>query len=178
MTLREELNLAELAKKGDKPAVGALWDAITPKLFGYLVNTLRDRALAEDVLQETWLKAITAMDKFENRQVRFSAWLFAIARNVCREHWRTQNRTVAVTDEELETTAGSADHVSRLNNEMDLDRVLENLSDDDKEILRLRYIAGLAFSEIGKILKTSSIAARVRVHRAIGRARAVTQTKK
>jgi RNA polymerase sigma-70 factor (ECF subfamily) len=83
-----------------------------------------------------------------------------------------------VTDEELETTAGSADHVSRLNNEMDLERILKNLSDDDQEMLRLRYLAGLAFNEIGKILKISSIAARVRVHRATRRARAVTQTKK
>jgi RNA polymerase sigma-70 factor (ECF subfamily) len=177
MTLKEELRLAELAKLGDKPAVGALWDAITPKLFGYLINTLRDRALAEDMLQETWLKAIAAMDRFENRQIRFSAWLFAIARNVCREHWRTNNRVISVPDEELETAAGSADFVSELDNDMDLTRAINTLAAEEQEILRLRYLAEFTFEEISRVLEISSIAARVRLHRAIKKARLANQIK-
>lgn len=176
MTLQEELNLAEQAKIGDKQAVGALWDAITPKLFGYLVNTLRDRALAEDILQETWLKAITAINQFENRQIRFSAWLFAIARNLCRENWRRQNRVTAMPGEELETVADKINQAEISSDFLYVSKILEQLSPEDRELLRLRYLADLAFNEIGRLLEISSVAARVRVHRALGRARALTQT--
>lgn len=50
--------MAEVDKT--KEMLGALWDATMPKLYGYLVNVLRDKALAEDILQSTWAKALEA----------------------------------------------------------------------------------------------------------------------
>src|SRR3989344_3676687 len=72
------------------------WEAITPKLFGYLVNVLRDKTLAEDIFQTTWIKAIEALPKFEQRGKGFGAWLFAIARNECKQYWRKANREVPI----------------------------------------------------------------------------------
>ena len=71
------------------------WDEITPKLYGYLINVLRDKPLAEDILQTTWMKAIKAMPSFQSDKGGLSAWLFAIAKNECKQHWRKSNHEVA-----------------------------------------------------------------------------------
>ena len=171
MTIKEELAFVAEAQAGQREAVGALWENITPKLYGYLVNVLREPVLAEDILQETWLKAITALPKFRSQGVRFSAWLFAIAKNECRSHWRTNKRETSLPEEELD----GANITPRVNapnaNSVLINQIITKLSPDDQEILRLRYIAELSFDEISKVMNVSLVGARVRIHRALGRAR-------
>jgi len=165
MSPEEELVLVLRAQNGEREALSKIWDVATPKLYGYLVNVVREPALAEDLLQQTWLKAISALSRFRPRGVRFSAWLFAIARNECRQHWRSTNRhgLPEVREE------GSSDPQT-LEEKIFVDTVLEALSEEDREILRLRYLADLSFKDIAQILVISPIAARVRVHRALSRA--------
>src|SRR3989344_2116751 len=85
----QEKTLVLRAQRGDRDALGELWDILTPKLFGYLVNVTHSQTLAEDILQKTWLRAIKALSRFQQRNISISAWLFAIARNECRQYWRT-----------------------------------------------------------------------------------------
>lgn len=176
MILQEELLLVDRAKTGEKAAISNLWDAITPKLYGYLVNVTREPNLAEDILQETWLKAIAGLSKFQPRGVRFSAWLFAIAKNECRQHWRKGNREI-LTDEYEDTDQSIIKPREALEQNILLDDVLKKLSEEDQELLRLRYIGELSHKEIAKILMISIIAARVRIHRALGRARVILENK-
>ena len=63
MDQQQELTLVKRAQSGDKEALGMLWDALTPKLFGYLVNVTRNKTLAEDLLQVV---------HFEEEQLRFA----------------------------------------------------------------------------------------------------------
>ncbi|HYE59649.1 MAG TPA: RNA polymerase sigma factor, partial [Candidatus Kapabacteria bacterium] len=134
---------------------------------------LRDTHLAEDILQETWLKAIRKIDQFQPRNVRFSAWLFAIARNECREHWRKNKKTVVVDDTDIPdlfvVKEMSTDSIF-------VEELLTGLDEEDREILRLRYIADLPFKEVARVLSISPIAARVRVHRALAKARSNIET--
>jgi len=167
MNLQQEQELVLKAQAGDREALGALWDAFTPKLFGYLINTTRDKTLAEDLLQSTWLKAISALPQFKSRGVSLSAWLFAIARNECRQYWRKSSR---------EETFNPAQHDREVgNNQQDdnllVGQILSKLSFDDREIIRLRYIADLSVNDIAKVLNINFVAVRVRLHRAIARAR-------
>jgi len=154
----------------DKDYISALWDMITPKLYGYLVNTLRDRNLAEDMLQNTWLKAIEALPKFGNSgETNFSAWLFAIARNECKQHWRKQGREIPF-DPEIHD---KAEVDSKQEDKILVEQILAILSENERELLRLRYIAGLPLNNIAKILKINPIAVRVRMHRAISHAKVI-----
>ena len=173
MTLKEELALVNIAKTGDKNAVSSLWGDITPKLYGYLVNTLRDNSLADDILQETWLKALSSLHKFQPQGIKFSACLFAIARNECRQHWRKNNKTVILEeDEQTENVPDSFIARENLNDKIFVDEILEKLPESDREILRLRYISEFSFKEVAQILNLSPIAARVRVFRALSKAKA------
>jgi len=155
----------------NKDNLSALWDEITPKLYGYLVNTLRDKSLAEDILQNAWLKAIEGISRYRESDAGFSAWLFAIARNECRQHWRKSGREVpfdpALHDKE-EASSGQEDKIF-------LEQVLAKMSADDRELLRLRYIAGLPLNQIAKILKINGVTVRVRMHRAIAGAKTLLQ---
>lgn len=167
MTLTEEQVLVQKAQEGDGAALGLLWDEFSPKLFGYLVNVLRDKPLAEDVFQTTWLKATEKLSSFHMQGISLSAWLFAIAKNECRQHWRKAQRPeVAVSDGEPVTDTRGELYAKLL-----AEQILEKLSEDDRELLRLRYIADLSTKEIARVLNINSIAVRVRVSRAVSRAR-------
>ncbi|MFA6585972.1 MAG: RNA polymerase sigma factor [Candidatus Paceibacterota bacterium] len=148
----------------NKDDIAVLWDTITPKLYGYLVHVLHDKNLAEDVLQTTWLKAIEALPNFKERAgASFSSWLFAIARNECKQHWRKVGREVSfdptIHDKEIFN--------SKTEDLIFVDQIMKHLSSKDRELVRLRYIADLPLNEIAKILKVSPITIRVRMHRTL-----------
>jgi len=169
MTINEELALVRSVKNGDKDSLSLLWEDINPKLYGYLVNVLRDKNNADDILQETWMRAIENIEKFRDRGVRFSAWLFAIARNECKQYWRKNNKlNVGLDGMELDVPVKVAE---MLENNVLVDEILKNLSADEQEILRLRFIGQLDFKEIAKVLEISIISSRVRLHRALKKAR-------
>lgn len=146
--------------------VAALWDMYTPKLYGFLVASLRNTALAEDMLQRTWMQALPALMRGEERGKGFGAYLFTIARNECRQHWRKVGREVELAHAE----AVPAPSVNR-DDVLEVERILAHLDDGDRELLRLRYIADLAVKDIARALGISATAASVRLHRAIKRAR-------
>ena len=175
MTLKEEQILVKQAQKGDREALSKLWDAITPKLFGYLVNTLKDKTLAEDIFQSSWLKAIEALPSFKFQGYSISSWIFAIARNECRQYWRNNKGGVELLDDQA-AEVSSADANKTTDDRLVVEKILKDLSEDDRELLRLRYIADLPIDEIAKVLNINFVAVRVRLHRAVGRARSAVSS--
>ena len=154
----------------NKDHISALWDTITPKLYGYLIHTLHDKDLAEDILQTTWLKAITALPSFGNSgETNFSAWLFAIARNECKQHWRKLGREIPF-DSRIHDRE---EPDSKQEDKILIDQILAQLSRDDQELIRLRYIADLPLNNIAKLLKINPITVRVRMHRALASAKLI-----
>jgi len=161
--------LVKRAQNGDREALGQLWDALTPKLFGYLINVTHDRMLAEDIFQTTWFKAINNLAHFQLRGVGFSAWLFAIAKNEYRQYWRKQKREIAF--DPVEHDPQDPDQKD-IESKIFIEQVLGLLSEEDRELIRLRYIADLPVRDIALILKLNFVTVRVRIHRAIARLRA------
>ncbi|PIT87541.1 MAG: hypothetical protein COU31_02280 [Candidatus Magasanikbacteria bacterium CG10_big_fil_rev_8_21_14_0_10_40_10] len=169
MDKKTEILLIKQAQKGNKDALGRLWQEITPKLYGYLLNVLKNKPLADDILSETWLKAINALDRYKPSQARFSAWLFAIARNQCRQYWRV-NQPVGLENIEPAKLSDSS-QLEKTTVKIIADNIIERLDKKDRELLRLKYIAQLSHREIAALLEISIISARVYVHRALKRAK-------
>lgn len=165
MTQSEERNLLIQAKQGNRDCLGLLYDAYTPKLYGYLMNTVRDPSLADDLLQTTWIKAIESLPRFKLRVAPFGSWLFSIARNECRQHWRTANRVIP-----LEPEHDRADGRPQPDTVF-IERLLSSLDENDRELIRLRYIADLPAADISRTLGISTISVRVRLHRIIKKLR-------
>lgn len=165
---RKERELVRSIQRGDKEALDILWDALTPKLFGYLINTTRNRMLAEDLLQSTWIKAIDAFPRFQQQKCSVNAWLFAIARNECRQHWRKAKWEIPLDPERHDREQNEEKGIQ---DTLLVEHILTQLPEDDREIIRLRYIADIPLKDIAHILDINFVAVRVRIHRALARAR-------
>ena len=158
----------------NKDDISVLWDEITPKLYGYLVNVLHDKSLAEDILQTTWLKAIQALSSFKDRSgASFSSWLFAISRNECKQHWRKSGREIPfdfdIHDKEIIEP--------KEEDKIFVDQIMKQFSEKDRELVRLYYIADLSLNDIAKLLKINPVTVRVRMHRALTFAKNVLKNK-
>ena len=152
----------------NKDNLEVLWDQVTPKLYGYLVNVLHDKNLAEDILQTTWLKAIQALPNFENRSgASFSSWLFAIARNECKQHWRKAGREIPFDPEIHDKESIEPKEEEEEEDKIFIEQILARFSENDRELIRLHYIADLSLGDIAKMLKINPVTVRVRMHRAI-----------
>src|SRR5436190_19083338 len=129
MNSEQEQILVKKAQTGNREALGLLWDEVTPKLFGYLINTTHNKTIAEDMLQATWLKAIEALPRFQPRGIVISAWLFAIARNELRQQWRKAGRETAFDTSLHDVPAENNDQTEQ---KILVEQMLNKLSEDDR----------------------------------------------
>src|SRR5918994_7114170 len=103
----DERALIESISAGDERAFAALVDEYSPSLLGVAMNHVRSRAVAEEVVQETWVGVIRGLDRFEGRS-SFRSWIFAILRNTAISKGEREQRTIPMSslaadseDEEL-----------------------------------------------------------------------------
>ena len=127
-------------------------------VFRFLRRFLHDRAAAEDLAQETFVRALGSSCQGEG-QVR--AWIFQIARNLARDHLRAVGRRPALTPLS-EHSAPVGDPVAG----MALDAALDGLTVEDREVFLLKELAGLSYSEIAQACGLTPDAVRSRLHRA------------
>jgi RNA polymerase sigma-70 factor, ECF subfamily len=167
----EEKALVHQAQRGNREALEKLYDSITPKLFGYLVNTVNNKTVAEDIFQNTWQKAIEAFPKYQiRRNIRLSAWIFAIARNECKKQWSKSEQAMDFDPEKPDELSAGDDLIRE---KILIEQTLVLLSENDREIIRLRYISDLTLNEIAAVLNVNPVAVRVRLYRALKRARTI-----
>jgi RNA polymerase sigma-70 factor, ECF subfamily len=133
------------AQRGEREAIGLLYARYADDVEGYVRSILRDRHEAEDVTQQVFAKLITAIGKYEQREVPFFAWMLRVARNVALDHIRAR-RAVPVGKVRLSETESSAPVGARPVDE--LREVLHELPRDQREVLVLRHLAGLSPREI------------------------------
>jgi len=141
---------------------------ITP-VYKYLLSRLRDPLETEDLTSQVFLTACEQLPRYDHRG-RFAAWLFTIARNKARDHYRTARRSVSLDDVEahgsdpdLLAQAIRSDEIKRL------DRTIRALPEADLDLVRLRFTAGLTYGDIGVLLGKSAEAVRKQLERLLAR---------
>jgi RNA polymerase sigma-70 factor (ECF subfamily) len=92
-TLEDEAALVGALKRGDRDVFAAVFDAYTPALVQVAMTYVPSRAVAEEVVQETWMKVISALDGFEGRST-LKHWMFRILRNTAINRGERERRTV------------------------------------------------------------------------------------
>jgi RNA polymerase sigma-70 factor, ECF subfamily len=162
----EETAWIESAQKGDRAAFAKIVDLYWDRLFRWLINITRDRNRAEDLAQETFLKALTALKSFQ-AGTNFRAWLFRIAHNNFVNLKRSEKRTKLSLKEDTPSTDINAERnfedreaIAAVNT------ALESLSEDFRAALLLHVQEGLAYREVAKIVNTTEETARWRVYKA------------
>src|SRR5579871_598011 len=101
----EELMLAY--RDGDAGAFDILYGRHRGSLFRFVMRGVRERAPAEELYQEIWIRVIEARDRY-TPQARFSTWLYTIAHNRLVDHWRRKELALVAADEADEIAAGPA----------------------------------------------------------------------
>jgi RNA polymerase sigma-70 factor, ECF subfamily len=155
-------------RRGSREAFERLYTAERARLYGFLLRLCKDRELAADLFQNTWLKlAKRAATLREDTDVR--AWLFTVARNEYRSHCRAQivdlSRFLAFGREqqtwpEAELPGDGGSGIERL------EAALASLGEGDRELLLLVGVEGLELRQAAAVLGISYAALRQRLARA------------
>lgn len=141
------------AKQGDPEGIHFLYVRFYPDVLRYVNSLLKDRHEAEDITHNVFAKLMTAIARYEERTVPFTAWIMRVARNAALDHLRA--RRAVPTEEVRVADAEEAD--SGLERGLDIREALRELPEDQREVLVLRHVFGLSPGEIaGALEKTES----------------------
>jgi RNA polymerase sigma factor (sigma-70 family) len=158
---------------GREEALSTLINKHRQRIFSYIIVRIQDQDLANDVFQDTFVKVIQTLKKGKyNEEGKFLNWTMRIAHNLIIDHFRRNKRmpTISPNDEfdifdvikadELNVE----DRIVKKQIEQDLIRLIEELPEDQREVLKLRHYSELSFKEIAEQTNVS-------INTALGRMR-------
>jgi RNA polymerase sigma-70 factor (ECF subfamily) len=164
--LAEEHRRIIAAQRGDREAFAQLVECYWDRLYRWLYQLCRDRHTAEDLTQESLLKALAGLKKFQ-AGTNFAAWLFRIAHNNYANHCRTAaRRRESLPMEMPDRQRGPLDEAASAEELRNLARAIQRLPAEFRAALLLRVEEGLSFREIADILDLTEETARWRVYKA------------
>lgn len=162
--------LMRAVRSGDCGQLGRLFERYHLPLFDFLYRTTGDRASAEDLVQDVFVRILKYRHTFRDDS-SFETWVFRIARNARADHFRRRNTSPTVElNDDAEVAAAvpdPADALDRASHAARLRRALMQLPDDKRELLVLARFRGLRYEQIGALLDIEVGAVKVRVHRAM-----------
>lgn len=168
--MSEERELIERLRRGDSAAFDAIYAAQRPRIFSFLCRLTGRRALAEDLLQETFLRLCRFAPRLAP-ETRVELWLFTVARNLARSHFRW---TIVDADRllgwgqltEAEQQTSPFDMTSARELERAVERALLRLPLDQRELLILIAVERVPSEDVAHMLDLSAVALRQRLSRA------------
>lgn len=187
MDARAIADLLVQCQKGDKASWDVLVEAYWHRLYGYALRATSNPELAQDLVQETFLRIVQRLGKYDD-QGKFEAWLFRILVNLVRDHGRSLSRhpmqsTVIESDgERVEMTdelSGKGpmpfDPLHKNEEIGALQGALRKLPEGDRQILILRHFADMPFKDIARTLNCPIGTVLARAHRALGKIRSLME---
>lgn len=159
--------LLERFRAGDRRAFDTLMKRHEVGLFNFILRSVRDRATAEELLQDTWIRVLAGIKDFQ-RASKFSTWVYTVARNLCidqarkavlRRHPSLDQSSRSSTEDgptlgEVVPDRGPRADRSAISKELQskLVQAIQELPEDQREVFMLREYGSLAFKEIADIV--------------------------
>jgi RNA polymerase sigma-70 factor (ECF subfamily) len=166
---QEERELIKRAKECDSSAFARLYEHYYQDIYDYIYFRVPDASLAEDLTSEVFIKVLESIDSFTFRGFPFSSWLFRIARNLMVDYFRSQPRPVdlPLKEELLPVEVSPSDIFERKLTQQQLAQALSNLTEDQQEVIILRFVDGLSNTDVAQVLGKSERAIRSLQYRAL-----------
>lgn len=169
--LQEKIILLKL-RTGDSDAFAYFYNQYVARIYRFVFMKVSDKDLAQDMTQEIFLKVWQQM--VDKKQIKsFTAFIFRIARNTVIDHYRqkdNQSLPLEYIEDISQDQASSPD--KHLDKHLDLKRLLQNLQnlkDEYKEVLLLRYVEDLSIDDIAQVIQKDKNNVRVLIHRALNK---------
>ena len=163
----EALMLA--VRNGDLAKLAALFDRYHRPLFDYLVRMTGNRAAAEDLVQDVFVRILKYRHTFR-RDSRFDTWLFRIARNARADYFQSRPMRETPLEEAHQQADAAADAGEQLDQDRQAARVrraLLLLREDQRELIVLARYRGMKYEAIAELLGIEVGTVKVRMHRAV-----------
>lgn len=160
----EEANKKTETGYDNEIKLAGLYDEYYDKIARYAYSQIGNKAEAEDIAGEVFLKALKSIKsyKYEERGVPMHSWLFKIAHNLVIDYFRKSGRHKTVPIENVQLEAKD-NPISITEKNVDIEKMniaMEQLTAEQKEVLKLRFYGGLTSKETGNILNKSDGAVR------------------
>ena len=158
----EAINERTETRKPNEAKLASLYEEYYDKIAHYAYTHIGDRSEAENIAGEVFLKALESLKSYRERGIPMQAWLFRIAHNLVVDHLRkvAKRKTVSIDTVEI---AGDIDPVTAVEKSIEIERLIkamDQLTQQQKEVLRLRFFGELTSKETGSILRKSDGAVR------------------
>jgi len=140
-------------------------------LFAFLAYRCGDRGLAEDVLADTFERALRARTRFDRRKASEKTWLYSIAMNRLRDERRRRGAEQRAVERVGQALPVEDDDYARIAGRDELRTALALLSDEEREVIALRFGAGLTVPEIARIISERRTTAEGRLYRGLAKLR-------
>ncbi|AKO96278.1 MULTISPECIES: sigma-70 family RNA polymerase sigma factor [Marinovum] len=156
MTAQDLDALLTRVSMADRKAFAALYSATSAKLFGICLRILKDRAMAEDALQDIYVKIWKRADAYQPGRVQPMTWLITVARNHAIDLLR-KRRTAATDNAEGDETRidrlethepGPAEQLLQKDTRAQISACLDELADEKAEAVRQAYLYGATYAEL------------------------------
>ncbi len=149
-------------------AFEALYRESRDDVYAYVAGLLRDRSAAEEVTSQVFERAWRKRRQIDRKRGTPRTWLFGIARNAALDELRRRSKIVHDPPEAADPITNPADAVV---DRAFLQQVLDSLSGRERELVALKFFAGLSNAEIAAVIRTSETNAGTRLHRVIEKLR-------
>lgn len=158
---------------GDESALALLINRHQSKIYGFIYSKVNDRDLSDDIFQDTFIKVIkTLKTKSYNEEGKFLPWVMRIASNLVIDYFRHNKKMPfqRETDEYSifnfmsDSTLSIENQLIESQVELDVRKIIEQLPEDQKEVIKMRFYEDLSFKEISEITGVS-------INTALGRMR-------
>ncbi|MEN4041761.1 MAG: sigma-70 family RNA polymerase sigma factor [Anaerolineaceae bacterium] len=145
------------AQQGDSAAISELYEQYRVSVFRYLYYRSSDPQVAEDLTSEVFLRMIQSLVDYRLTNSTFQAWLIQIAHNLVVDHYRKKsNQPHPILEENLVTReALSGVAYERKLNAITLRQALAQINEDQRDVIVLRFVAGMPISEVAQALRRS-----------------------
>jgi RNA polymerase sigma-70 factor (ECF subfamily) len=149
----ESLLLRDLRSERGEDAARALYRTYSGELYGFALNRLGDRGLAEEVVQDVFTRVWRHAAEYDAARGSVRTWLYGIARNaiVDLERHRSRRPPVAAREPEVEGGASHDEPIERALLRWQVQAALERLTPEHREVVRLAHLGGLSVREIADL---------------------------
>ena len=148
------------AQAGESAAFGALYQHFNPLVLGFAYKVTQDKELAQDAVQEAWIKLSKRLAKLDD-PAAFTAWLFKLT------HWQILDQLKHAKKSPLSSNNGKEQvFINEPVDASDLNEAIGRLAPQDQQIIHLFYLAGFSLNEISDILNIATGTVKSRLFRA------------